>query len=681
MSRRRRPAAVVSAPRAGRSGLCADPREALRLPPLAGISPPALSRADPGATSASLFAAGRASGRRARRRAGMRCANPGWAGLADSSPFDTRPLIGESHGWTGEALRLERSSRARRRAATSGSPGCAFPGRCPPGCLAPPPSEPIPPKPLAAVAAERLPSRRPCRRSRWTGATASSAVSSCIGCYKAFPIARNRARYGCANFSVLAGACADPGGTGRNPRRDDGRADRPWFCRAVGAGIAGRGAGRRADPRRYPGRVACAVGPDPPHRRHPRARACHRFQDPAAGSGVGRRGSFRYICGSSRCIAPRSPAFTATARSNARCCGPMDRVLTPISPALLDQQFSAGISLSRSRIPARRRGAAARRARCRARLRRPPHRRESRAARRCRPASAAALEAQPAADDLASPAIGVRQDPSSAASMRPLGATQAAVVGSCSGASSAHLLVDRPGIRSPARPCPTAGSMISARQDLARAGRLAEPFEPAQRQHQCIDLAGLQLARAGCSHCRGSARPRDPGACRSNWASPPQRSGADPRAGRQIAEARPPLDRPARRAGRRAAARSRSRDPSGSTGLHILQRMHRQIDAPVEQRLLDLLGEQPLAADLGEQAGPAPGRRSCGSSPSRPPRRRPARDGRRAAGRGRARPGTAPSGCRGFRCEEAGSARACVPLYYRWSCSNPSRLPGKPRPK
>ena len=31
--------------------------------------------------------------------------------------------------------------------------------------------------------------------------------------------------------------------------------------------------------------------------------------------------------------------------------------------------------------------------------------------------------------------------------------------------------------------------------------------------------------------------------------------------------------------------------------------MHREIDAPVEQRLFDLLGEQALAADLGEQLG------------------------------------------------------------------------------
>ena len=31
--------------------------------------------------------------------------------------------------------------------------------------------------------------------------------------------------------------------------------------------------------------------------------------------------------------------------------------------------------------------------------------------------------------------------------------------------------------------------------------------------------------------------------------------------------------------------------------------MHGEVDAPIEQRLLDFLREQALAADLGEQAG------------------------------------------------------------------------------
>ena len=37
--------------------------------------------------------------------------------------------------------------------------------------------------------------------------------------------------------------------------------------------------------------------------------------------------------------------------------------------------------------------------------------------------------------------------------------------------------------------------------------------------------------------------------------------------------------------------------------LHVLQRMHGEIDAPVEQCFFDFLREEALAADLGEPAG------------------------------------------------------------------------------
>ena len=49
--------------------------------------------------------------------------------------------------------------------------------------------------------------------------------------------------------------------------------------------------------------------------------------------------------------------------------------------------------------------------------------------------------------------------------------------------------------------------------------------------------------------------------------------------------------------GRQAASIS----PSGSSGRHVLGGMHREIDRAREQRLLDLLGEQPLAAGLRQR--------------------------------------------------------------------------------
>ncbi len=47
--------------------------------------------------------------------------------------------------------------------------------------------------------------------------------------------------------------------------------------------------------------------------------------------------------------------------------------------------------------------------------------------------------------------------------------------------------------------------------------------------------------------------------------------------------------------------KARRSSPSRQRGRHVLRRMHRDIDAAVEQRLLDLLGEQALAAGFRER--------------------------------------------------------------------------------
>src|SRR4051794_18875481 len=72
----------------------------------------------------------------------------GWAGLAETVAFDTRPLIGERHGWTGEGLRLSSSQSAPPRRDERVA-GMRVSGTVPAWVLAPPPSEPSPPKPLA----------------------------------------------------------------------------------------------------------------------------------------------------------------------------------------------------------------------------------------------------------------------------------------------------------------------------------------------------------------------------------------------------------------------------------------------------------------------------------------------------------------------------------------------------
>jgi ATP-dependent helicase/nuclease subunit A len=71
----------------------------------------------------------------------------GWRDLADAVPFDTRPLIGERHGWSGEALRLTRAQTAppRRDERVAGR---RVSGTPPSWVSAPPPAEPSAPKTL-----------------------------------------------------------------------------------------------------------------------------------------------------------------------------------------------------------------------------------------------------------------------------------------------------------------------------------------------------------------------------------------------------------------------------------------------------------------------------------------------------------------------------------------------------
>ena len=72
----------------------------------------------------------------------------GWTGLAEMVPFDTRPLIGEHHGWTGEALRLSSRQTAPPRRDERVA-GMRVSGPLPAWVSAPPPPEPSPPRPLA----------------------------------------------------------------------------------------------------------------------------------------------------------------------------------------------------------------------------------------------------------------------------------------------------------------------------------------------------------------------------------------------------------------------------------------------------------------------------------------------------------------------------------------------------
>ena len=71
----------------------------------------------------------------------------GWSGIASPFAFDTRPLIGERDGWTGDGLRLS-SEQIEAPVREPAAAIARMPGPLPDWLKTPPPAEPDPPKPL-----------------------------------------------------------------------------------------------------------------------------------------------------------------------------------------------------------------------------------------------------------------------------------------------------------------------------------------------------------------------------------------------------------------------------------------------------------------------------------------------------------------------------------------------------
>jgi hypothetical protein len=63
------------------------------------------------------------------------------------------------------------------------------------------------------------------------------------------------------------------------------------------------------------------------------------------------------------------------------------------------------------------------------------------------------------------------------------------------------------------------------------------------------------------------------------------------------------------RADLRAPARKRARSRPANVRRQILERMNREIDASIEQRFIELLGEEPFAAGFDQPCDPGYGRR------------------------------------------------------------------------
>ena len=149
-------------------------------------------------------------------------------------------------------------------------------------------------------------------------------------------------------------------------------------------------------------------------------------------------------------------------------------------------------------------------------------------------------------------------------------------------------------------PCPTAGSRTSVSRGRAAGSLIAEAREPRGGEQQRVDLAG----RATCAS-RVSTLPRRNTTSRSRrrarscarrrtLAVPMRAPGGEP-----AEPVRPAADQHVARVGTwRDGA---DREPGGERRRHVLHGVHRAVDAPVRQRLLELLHEQSLAADRRER--------------------------------------------------------------------------------
>ena len=137
------------------------------------------------------------------------------------------------------------------------------------------------------------------------------------------------------------------------------------------------------------------------------------------------------------------------------------------------------------------------------------------------------------------------------------------------------------------------------RQVLANAVRQPQTGQSRGGQDDGVILTGIQLAQAGVEVApqRLDAKPRVP---RLQLCSPAHAGGTHHRIGRKfIQRGIPGAHEGIARIGPRHHCRQV--ETFGQVHRHILERMHGQFGTPVEQRHLQFLGEQPLAADLGQR--------------------------------------------------------------------------------
>ena len=202
-------------------------------------------------------------------------------------------------------------------------------------------------------------------------------------------------------------------------------------------------------------------------------------------------------------------------------------------------------------------------------------------------------------------------------------------------------------------PWPGAGTHVVGGQTRRDARALLEADAVPRRRARARRTRPHRACAGACRGCRESGRNVRAGNSRASCADPPDAARADARCAaeprRQFLESRRLASEPfgRRRAGPRASRGSSRgstaamRKSVGQNGRHVLAAVDGQIDLAGEQRVLDFLDEQPLAADLRQRRVGEPVARRLDDDDLAVRRR-----SSRAAARRQRRPETARARCR-----------------------------------
>ena len=137
------------------------------------------------------------------------------------------------------------------------------------------------------------------------------------------------------------------------------------------------------------------------------------------------------------------------------------------------------------------------------------------------------------------------------------------------------------------------------RQFVGDARIQPQPAQPGSGEDDRVEVAGIELAQPGLD-VAAQAEHLEIGARFADLQAAAQARGAHPGALGQLLGSRIAV-RHERIGGRGALEDHRQAEPLGEVHRHVLHRVHGDIGTSVEHGVLELLDEQPLAADLGQR--------------------------------------------------------------------------------